>query len=106
MSDAEQIVLDFFHRMEHGDAAGAVELMHPDIEWRNNGLPTLRGKKRVGGIIKGIDGSAVHFGAEFHHVAATGDTVLTDRTDFVAVGRWQTRFWVRGTFELEGGLIR
>jgi limonene-1,2-epoxide hydrolase len=105
MSTAEQVVRDFLSLMEHDDAAGAVELMHDDIEWRNTGLPTVRGKQRVGSIIRGIDDSPVEFAAELHHVAATGDVVLTDRTDILSLGRWQTRFWVRGTFEVVGGRI-
>ncbi len=36
----------------------------------------------------------------------SGDVVLTDRTDYLQVGRWETSFWVRGTFEVVDGTIR
>ena len=31
--------------------------------------------------------------------------MLTDRTDVIAVGSWETSFGVRGTFEVRDGLI-
>jgi limonene-1,2-epoxide hydrolase len=34
-----------------------------------------------------------------------GDTVLTERTDELSVGRFKQRFWVYGRFELRGGKI-
>ena len=40
-----------------------------------------------------------------HHAAATGDVVLTDRTDVLRKGKWETSFWVRGTFEVRDGKI-
>ena len=42
---------------------------------------------------------------QWHHVAATGDVVLTDRTDVLGYGSWKTSFRVRGTFEVRDGLI-
>jgi limonene-1,2-epoxide hydrolase len=41
-----------------------------------------------------------------HHAAATGDVVLTDRTDVLRFGRWESSFGVRGTFEVVDGKIR
>jgi limonene-1,2-epoxide hydrolase len=41
----------------------------------------------------------------FHHVAADGDVVLTERTDELALGRFEQRFWVHGRFELRHGQI-
>ena len=38
-------------------------------------------------------------------VAADGDSVLTDRTDWITVGRLRSEFWVRGTFTLRDGKI-
>ena len=31
--------------------------------------------------------------------------VLTDRTDVLRKGKWETSFWVRGTFEVRDGKI-
>ena len=32
-------------------------------------------------------------------------SVLTDRTDYLGIGRWVVDFWVRGTFRVEDGQI-
>jgi limonene-1,2-epoxide hydrolase len=42
---------------------------------------------------------------QWHHVAANGDVVLTDRTDVIKAGSWETSFRVRGTFEVRDGRI-
>ena len=31
--------------------------------------------------------------------------MLTDRTDWLSLGRWRSEFWVRGTFTLRHGKI-
>ena len=87
------------------DLDAAIELLHPDVEWRNTGLPTLRGK-RVRAAISDMTRRKIDFAVEIHHIAADGGVVLTDRTDELAVGPVRTTFWVRGTFELTDGLIR
>lgn len=106
MSDAEQVVREFLSRLEDEGIRGAVELMSDDIEWRNTGLPTVRGRRRVARLIRMLDDSPVEFTAELHQVAVTGSVVLTERTDTVRLGRWRARFGVRGTFEVADGLIR
>ena len=105
MADAESIVRSFFGLLERGEAETAVALLHDDIEWRNTGLPTVRGR-RVAGMLRDMEKRRVRFSAEFHHVAADGNVVLTDRTDLLRIGRWETTFWVRGTFEVVDGKIR
>ena len=42
---------------------------------------------------------------ETHHCAASGDVVLTDRTDTITFKRYRTSFWVRGTFRVQDGRI-
>ena len=42
---------------------------------------------------------------QWHRVAGTGAVVLTDRTDVISVGPWETSFGVRGTFEVRDGRI-
>ena len=74
------------------------------MEWRNTGLPTLRGR-RVGGALLDLEKRGVGVVIETHHCAATGDVVLTDRTDTITFKRYRTSFWVRGTFRVEDGLI-
>ncbi len=94
----------FFAAMEDGAFTQALALADDKIVWRNTSLPTVRGKlaKRV---IRGMDREWMGFRADFRHVAADGDVVLTERTDYLRVGPLEIDFWVCGTFELKGGRI-
>jgi limonene-1,2-epoxide hydrolase len=104
VSDAEILVRDFLNLLAVPDTAAAVELLHPDVEWRNTGLPTFRGR-RVGGALLDLERRGVGVLIETHHCAATGDVVLTDRTDTITFKRYRTSFWVRGTFRVQDDLI-
>ena len=50
-------------------------------------------------------GRGARFRVHFHHVAADGDVVLTERSDALGVGPVEQRFWVHGRFELRDGRI-
>jgi limonene-1,2-epoxide hydrolase len=102
---SEAVVRRFLALLEN-DPVASVALLHDDVEWRNTGLPTVRGKKRVGRMLRDMEKRKIGFEATMHHVAATGDVVHTDRTDVLRIGRWETSFWVRGTFEVVDGTIR
>lgn len=104
MSDAVTVVRTFLDLLAGGRAAEAVEMLAEDAEWRNTGLPTLRGA-RVRTTLLAMERRDVRFRAEMHAIAADGDTVLTDRTDFLRVGRWESSFWVCGTFTVHEGKI-
>ncbi len=104
MNDAEILVRDFLNLLAVPDTAAAVELLHPDVEWRNTGLPTMRGR-RVGGALLDLERRGIGVVIDLHHVAASGDVVLTDRTDHITFKRYRTSFWVRGTFRVEAGRI-
>ncbi len=104
MIKSEQIVRDFLALLET-DPEASVALLHDDVEWRNTGMPTIRGS-RVAGMLRDMKKRNVGFAAVMHHVAADGEIVLTDRTDILRFGRWENSFWVRGTFEVVDGRIR
>ena len=98
---------DLAHRAEAIDRVPpdeAVELLHPDVEWRNSGWPTIRGR-RVAAMLRDMDRRGVGFEVEMHHLAAEGDVVLTDRTDILGLGRWRTSFHVNGTFRVREGRV-
>jgi len=104
VSDAENLVRDFLDLLAVPDTRAAIDLLHPDVEWRNTGLPTFRGA-RVHDMFRDMVKRGFGFRVELHHIAADGDVVLTDRTDVLTYGRWSASFWVRGTFELREGRI-
>jgi limonene-1,2-epoxide hydrolase len=100
----EQIVRTFLERLAAGDIDGSIELLHPEVVWKNTGLPTFKGD-RVRGMLRDMKQRGIGFDVRWHHVAASGDAVLTDRTDVIKAGSWETSFAVRGTFEVRNGLI-
>jgi limonene-1,2-epoxide hydrolase len=101
---AEQIVRDFLEHLTRTETEEAIALLGPEVEWRNTGLPTYRGD-RVHAMLRDMGRRGVTFDVEWHHIAESGDVVLTDRTDVLGYGSWDTRFRVRGTFEVRDGLI-
>ena len=100
----EQVVREFFRLLALPDTKAAVELLDPEVVWRNTGLPTVKGR-RVGGILLDSEKRGLTVDITIHHAAADVDTVLTDRTDVLRKGKWETSFWVRGTFEVRDGKI-
>lgn len=107
-NEAETVLRRVFDLLQDGQAEQAVELLDPDIEWRNSGLPTVRGK-RVHDMLTDMERRGIAFSATFHHIAAKGDAssgvVLTDRTDVLTYKRWSASFWVRGTYKVRTGKI-
>ncbi|RNL65743.1 epoxide hydrolase [Nocardioides marmoriginsengisoli] len=104
MTDAAVIVESFLTLLEHGEAEAACELLAPDVEWRNTGMPTFRGHK-VRGMLRDMERRSIGFRVDMHHIAANGPIVLTDRIDYLSYKRWESAFWVCGTFEVRDGLI-
>jgi limonene-1,2-epoxide hydrolase len=98
-TDPAATVQAFFAAMEDRALKQALALTDPKIVWRNSSLPTVRGRL-VGRLIKGLDRDWMGFRADFHHVAANGRTVLSERTDYLRIGPLEIDFWVCGTFEL------
>ena len=101
---AETIVREFLHHLAAGETDAALALLADDVVWRNTGLPTFEGE-RVHAMLRDMERRGVRFDVEFRHVAADGDVVLTDRTDVIGMGTWETSFGVRGTFEVRDGRI-
>jgi limonene-1,2-epoxide hydrolase len=100
----EETVREFMRLLAAPDTKAAIELLDPEVVWRNTGLPTIKGR-RVGGMLLDAEKRGLTVAVTIHHAAADGDVVLTDRTDVLGKGRWQTSFWVRGTFEVRDGRI-
>jgi limonene-1,2-epoxide hydrolase len=105
MTEPEAVVRRFFELLIARQADRAAELLADDVEWRNTGMPTFRGVRRVGGMLRDMERRRISFSADLHHVAATGPVVLTERTDYLGRGRFTADFWVCGTFRVEDGRI-
>lgn len=100
MTDAAVIVQSFLTLLENDEADAACELLAEDVVWRNTGLPTIRGR-RVAGMLRDMQRRRVGFRVVMHHLAVADDGyVLTDRTDVLSYKRWESSFWVCGTFRV------
>jgi limonene-1,2-epoxide hydrolase len=103
-TEPTEVVTTFLGRLEAGDVDGAMSLMTEDAVWVNVTLPTVRGRRPIAKVVTALSRRG-DFRAYFHHVAAAGDVVLTERTDGLRVGPFEQRFWVYGRFELRDGQI-
>ncbi len=104
MNQPEQTVREFFRLLAQPDTKAAVALLDDEVVWKNTGLPTISGRK-VGAMLLDAEKRGLTVDITIHHAASDGDVVLTDRTDVLRKGRWETSFWVRGTFEVRDGRI-
>ncbi|MFL6157536.1 MAG: limonene-1,2-epoxide hydrolase family protein [Marmoricola sp.] len=104
MNGEISVVRTFLTLLEQEQAEDACALLAPDVVWRNTGLPTFAGRK-VSGMLRDMQRRRIGLRVDLHHVAADGPVVLTERTDYLSYGRWETGFWVCGTFEVHDGLI-
>jgi limonene-1,2-epoxide hydrolase len=105
MTEPEAVVRRFFELLIARQAEAAAELLAENVEWRNTGMPTIRGARRVGRMLRDMERRRISFSADLHHIAADGPVVLTERTDYLGVGRFAADFWVCGTFRVEDGRI-
>jgi limonene-1,2-epoxide hydrolase len=102
--DPVTTVRAFFAALEDRAVNQAWELADDRIVWRNTSLPTVRGTL-VRRLLAAMDRDWMGFRADFHHVAAAGDVVLTERTDHMRFGLLEIDFWVCGTFQVRDGRI-
>jgi limonene-1,2-epoxide hydrolase len=104
MTAESTVVETFLNLLEMNQADAAIELLSPEVEWRNTGMPTFRGKKVIA-MLRDMERRGLSFRVDMHHIAGNGPIVLTDRTDYLGFRRWESSFWVCGTFEVRDGLI-
>lgn len=105
-ADPTGVVKSFLLGLQAGELDQALELLDENVTWVNVTLPTIHGRKRAERVFRSLmeklpGGFRVHFNA----IAAEGNTVLTDRTDELILGRVRQRIWVYGRFEVVDGKI-
>lgn len=102
----EDIVRDTLNALALRDVDTAVSNLHENIEWINVGFPAVRGRRRVGGAFRRMFGlRSVDFSVQFLHVSSSGNVVMTERFDEIALGRFHSTFWVCGRFDIVDGQI-
>ncbi|MCE5291284.1 MAG: nuclear transport factor 2 family protein [Nocardiaceae bacterium] len=102
--DPADVVRAFLHALAVDDVTTALSLTTRDLKWLNSRLPTLRGRA-ASGVLKLLDRGPVGFDVEIRAMSTDGNTVHTDRVDYLTVGRLSTGFPVQGTFTLRDGRI-
>lgn len=105
-SDVDNVrtVENFLYALQEEDFDTADRLLADNIEWQNVGLPTIRGRTRIIGLMKRGEGRA-GFEVKIHRIAAESNAVLTERTDALVFGPLRLQFWVCGVFEVHAGRI-
>src|SRR5271170_2764031 len=100
------VVERFLELLRLGDVDGAVELLAVDVEYKNVGLPVVRGRERTRRLFRATLGRAgAGFEVYVHAISADGPTVLTERTDVLKLGRLRIQFWVCGRFDVHDAQI-
>jgi limonene-1,2-epoxide hydrolase len=104
-ADSVSVVCDFLAALERLDVDAALALTSPDIVYQNVPLPPARGREAFEQQMRFLEKYCTGFEAEIHHIAADGDSVMTERTDALIKGDLRAAFWVDGTFEVVDGRI-
>lgn len=99
-----RVVTDFLEALERFDVEAAIDLLAEDVRYQNVPFPPARGRDAVAAQLRGFSHLSA-FEAVVHNIAASGDVVLTERTDVLGVGPVRAAFWVCGTFEVDDGRI-
>lgn len=106
ISDPVEVVRAFLDRLAEADVDGAVDLMASDVRYENVSMPTIHGGDKV---LKAFKSMFKRRGAAFdvivHNISAEGQTVLTERTDFLIYKRFKMQIWVCGRFDVVDGQI-
>ena len=100
-----EVVETFLDALAARDTDTARRLVHPDIEYANVSLPTVRGAAEFEKVLALAEKPWTGFEVYIHAISAEGDTVLTERTDALRVGRLRSQFWVWGRFDVVDGQI-
>lgn len=102
----EDLVTGFFASLAQGRVDDALADVSENIVYTNVGLPTVRGMRRFGPLMRKLNGGALGFDAEIRGIAADDDgVVLTERIDELRVGPLRLQFWVCGRNEVHDGQI-
>ncbi|WP_395108868.1 limonene-1,2-epoxide hydrolase family protein [Actinomadura sp. SCN-SB] len=100
-----EIVTAFLSALEDLDVDRALTYADPRIVYQNVPLPPARGIKAFERQMRAMARYGTGFEARVHRIAQNGSTVLTERTDALAINSWRAEFWVCGTFEVHDGKI-
>lgn len=107
MTEPAQQVERFLRLLTEKRIEPATDLLAANVEYSNVSLPTIWGRERVRRALhRTLGRQGVGFEVYTHAISATGNSVLTERTDVLKLGRrLRIQFWVCGRFDVEAGEI-
>ena len=105
MTSPSDVVREFCSAFATKDLATIERLLDDKAVYHNVGMEPAVGKDASIASIKGFLDMSESLGFEIHHLAAEGDTVLTERTDTMKVNGIAAPIAVMGAFDVRGGLI-
>lgn len=83
----ETHVVDLLCALQEMNADAVRELVHPEIEWRNTGLPAVRGSRRVERVLTAVSRLVTGYEVtELPTMTTIGDTVSSRRTEIIRIG--------------------
>ena len=104
-AEPRAVVRRFLTLLDAGDARSAGALLHPKLVYTNVSLPSIRGGERVSRLFERATHHGLRVDIHVHELVADGDSVLTERTDVLRIGRMHVAFWVCGVFHVREGRI-
>ena len=104
-TEPQAVVEAFLAALADLDVQGSAALLDEDVCYVNVGLPPVRGRAKVARFLGGLDRPGAGFEVYLHAISTDGETVLTERTDVITLGRFRSQLWVCGRFDVVDGQI-
>ncbi|MCW2690922.1 MAG: limonene,2-epoxide hydrolase [Mycobacterium sp.] len=104
-TDNIRTVTAFLNALRESDLDTAGTLLDDNLVYQNVGFPTIRGARRTITLFRPLTRSGLGFDVKIHRTAASGATVMNERTDVLILGPVRLQFWVCGVFEVRGGRV-
>jgi limonene-1,2-epoxide hydrolase len=105
MASPTEVVQEFCAAFGTKDLKTIERLLDDQAVYHNVGMEPAVGKDASMASIKGFLDMSESLAFEIHHLAAEGDTVLTERTDTMTVNGIAAPIAVMGSFEVRDGRI-
>ena len=105
MSDNIALVKAFVDAWNRMDLDAVMGFFAPDVHYHNIPMDPLDGVEAVRAALAPFVSTATNIDWEMRHIAAAGDSVLTERVDRFWFGPLKVEVPVMGTFDIRGGKI-
>lgn len=98
------VVRKFLAAWNANDIDGVVDWLHPQVRYHNVPLAPIHGREAVRAYLKS-QGAFDWVDWKLLAIAATGNTVLTERIDEFGIGGLHIKLPLMGAFDIRDGLI-